>query len=45
MSEQMQLLLECKLQLEYLNEKFGKTGTTNALLSKIDSHVKKEEII
>lgn len=31
-----EILQECKLQLEYLNEKFGKTGTTNALLAKID---------
>ncbi len=29
------LLQECKLQLEYLNEKFGETGTTNSLLSKL----------
>lgn len=28
------LLNECKLQLEYLNDKFGETGTTNALLAK-----------
>jgi len=26
---------ECIVQLEYLNEKFGETGTTNALLSKL----------
>jgi len=31
-----ELLEECKLQLEYLNEKFGNTGTTNALLVKIE---------
>ena len=30
------LLQECKLQLEYLNEKFGETGTTNALISKLN---------
>lgn len=30
--DQNNLLQECKLQLEYLNEKFGETGTTNALL-------------
>lgn len=32
----IELLQECKIQLEYLNEKFGQTGTTNALLAKID---------
>ena len=31
------ILNECVLQLEYLNEKFGETGTTNALLSKLKS--------
>lgn len=30
------LLRECRLQLEYLNEKFQETGTTNALLVKIN---------
>ena len=34
--ETSELLQECKLQLEYLNEKFGQTGTTNSLLAKID---------
>ena len=29
------LLHECKNQLEYLNEKFGETGTTNQLLGKL----------
>lgn len=32
-----ELLRECKLQLEYLNEKFPQTGTTNSLLAKINS--------
>ena len=32
-----ELLYECKLQLEYLNNKFGETGTTNVLLSKLNS--------
>ena len=31
------LLQECKLQLEYLNQKFGETGTTNSLLSRIET--------
>ena len=35
MKNETELLQECKLQLEYLNEKFGETGTTNALLTKI----------
>ena len=26
---------ESRIQLEYLNEKFGETGTTNALLSRL----------
>ena len=30
-----ELLAECKLQLEYLNDKFGETGTTNILLGKL----------
>ena len=29
------LLQECKLQLEYLNQKFPSTGTTNSLLVKL----------
>lgn len=29
------LLSECKLQLEYLNEKFPSTGTTNALIARL----------
>lgn len=29
------LIQECILQLEYLNEKFGATGTTNALLARL----------
>jgi hypothetical protein len=33
--EEKNLLQECRLQLEYLNEKFGETGTTNALLSRL----------
>ena len=37
MTREEQLLQECILQLEYLNEKFGETGTTNALLSKLKS--------
>lgn len=36
MKKEIGLLQECKLQLEYLNEKFGETGTTNALITKID---------
>lgn len=26
---------ECRVQLEYLNEKFGETGTTNSLLTRL----------
>jgi hypothetical protein len=33
--QQQDLLNECEIQLEYLNQKFGETGTTNALLSKL----------
>lgn len=29
------LLQECRLQLEYLNQKFPSTGTTNSLLGKL----------
>lgn len=39
-----ELLQECKLQLEYLNEKFGETGTTNALLFKINLSLSKSDI-
>lgn len=38
--ELLKMLSECKLQLEYLNEKFTETGTTNSLLSKIESLIK-----
>ncbi len=34
------LLLEAAIQLKYLNEKFGETGTTNSLLSKMKAYVK-----
>jgi hypothetical protein len=30
------LLRECKLQLEYLNQKFQETGTATGLLGKIN---------
>lgn len=33
--QQQDLLNECEIQLEYLNQKFGETGTTNALLAKL----------
>ena len=33
--QQQDLLNECENQLEYLNQKFGETGTTNALLAKL----------
>ena len=35
MRSDKKLLQECILQLEYLNEKFGETGTTNSLLAKL----------
>lgn len=35
-SDLIELLLECRLQLEYLNEKFEETGTTTALLAKLN---------
>ena len=37
------LLLECKLQLEYLNEKFGSTGTSNALIAKIEAATQEDK--
>lgn len=40
MTREEELIQECILQLEYLSEKFGETGTTNALLSKLKSHDK-----
>ena len=39
------VLDDCRLQLEYLNEKFGATGTTNALLAKIGSYRKKSNVV
>lgn len=38
-TERELLLLEAIIQLQYLNEKFGETGTTNSLLSKMKAHV------
>jgi hypothetical protein len=40
-----ELLQECKLQLEYLNEKFGETGTTNSLLSKLNQALHKPVVM
>ncbi len=45
MKNETELLQECKLQLEYLNEKFGETGTTNALLTKIDVVLRQPDVI
>jgi len=36
----VELIHECRLQLEYLNEKFGETGTTNSVLSRIAAGLK-----
>ena len=36
---------DCRLQLEYLSEKFGETGTTNAILTKIGSYRKKPNVV
>ena len=35
MDKSLELLRECNLQLEYLSDKFGETGTGNALLTKL----------
>jgi len=45
MKNETELLQECKLQLKYLNEKFGETGTTNALLTKIDAVLRQPDVI
>ena len=37
MEELIDVLRECKLQLEYLNQKFPETGTTNSVLAKADA--------
>ncbi len=34
-----ELLQECLLQLEYLSEKFGETGTGNNLITRLKSHL------
>ncbi len=39
MENKTELLIECKNQLEYLNEKFGETGTTNSLLAKLERDI------
>lgn len=44
MKNETELLQECKLQLEYLNEKFGETGTTNSLLTKIDAALQQNDV-
>lgn len=45
MKNETELLQECKLQLEYLNEKFGETGTTNSLLKKLDIVLSQPDVI
>jgi hypothetical protein len=35
----LNLLIECKLQLEYLNGKFKETGTSNAIIAKLNSAI------
>lgn len=37
MEELIEMLMDCRAQLEYLNKKFPETGTTNAMLVKIDA--------
>lgn len=37
------LLDECRLQLEYLNGKFGETGTTNNLLARLNYRLEAKE--
>ena len=37
MEELIETLRECRAQLTYLNEKFPETGTTNAVLAKVDN--------
>lgn len=45
LDEHIDLLMECKIQLEYLNEKFGETGTTNSLIAKIDLLLDKNDSV
>ena len=45
MKNEKELLQECKIQLEYLNDKFGETGTTNALLTKLDAVLRQPDVI
>lgn len=42
-NEIIDLLRECKIQFNYLNEKFGKTGTTYAMLARIDHVINEYE--
>ena len=41
--ELIDVIRECKLQLEYLNQKFPQTGTTNSVLSRVDTVIAKYE--
>jgi len=41
--ELIELLRECKIQFKYLNEKFKETGTTNAMLARIDRVINEYE--
>lgn len=41
MEEKNNLLRECLIQLQYLNDKFGQTGTTNSLINRIESGLSK----
>jgi hypothetical protein len=45
MRKENQLLKECLNQLEYLSEKFGETGTGNALIAKLKRAVKLDDPI
>lgn len=40
LNDAIDLLDECRLQLEYLNGKFGKTGTTENILGRITTFLK-----
>ncbi len=42
-NELIELLKEAQLQIEYLHEKFGETGSGNQVLSKIQSAIQKAE--
>lgn len=41
----LDLLQEARLQLQYLSEKFGQTGSGNTILARIDAHLEANHVV